>query len=112
LHAAGDHKVGLAWGPAFHVVNDLGFANLYAVGLALYSRAAPPGLGTTVVNAYALHLFLSNLLVGWLGGQLERMQAQRFWLLHSGLIAIAALLLFAFAHRFRRTLAPGTTVQR
>ncbi|MFO1533993.1 MAG: lipid II flippase MurJ, partial [Thermoplasmatota archaeon] len=32
-------KVGLGWGIAFHVVNDIGFANVFPVGLALYRNA-------------------------------------------------------------------------
>ena len=39
--AATGRKVSLAWGIGFHLVNDLGYALLYPVGLALYSRAAP-----------------------------------------------------------------------
>lgn len=105
---AGGHRVGLGWGLAFHVVNDIGFANLYPVGLALYSRAAPRALGATVVNAYALHLFLSNLLVSWLAGLLATMPAQRFWLLHAGLIGAAALVLLLSVPLFRRILAVPT----
>ena len=48
MHAAGGHKVGLVWGLGFHIVNDIGFANVYAVGLALFSRAAPPALGAAI----------------------------------------------------------------
>ena len=102
---AGGHKAGLGWGLAFHVVNDIGFANLYPVGMALYSRAAPRGLGATVVNAYSLHLFLSSLLVSWLAGLLSTMPAERFWLLHAGLIGAAALLLLLCAPLLRRILA-------
>lgn len=105
---AGGDRVGLGWGLAFHVVNDVGFSNLYPVGLALYSRAAPRGLGATVVNAYALHLFLSNLLVSWLAGLLATMPAQRFWLLHAGLIGAAALVLLLAVPLFRRILAVPT----
>ncbi len=107
-HALGGHKVGLVWGVGFHVVNDIGFANVYAIGLALYSRASPPSLGSTVVNAYSLHLFLANLLVGWLAGLLATMPAVQFWLLHAALIAGAALVLAMFARVFRTTLAPAS----
>ncbi len=105
---AGGHRAGLGWGLAFHVVNDIGFANLYPVGMALYSRAAPRGLGATVVNAFSLHLFLSNLLVSWLAGLLATMPAERFWLLHAGLIAASALVLLLCRPALRRILAaPG-----
>ena len=107
LQAAGGHKVGLAWGVAFHVVNDIGFANVFAIGLALYSRLAPPGLNATVVNGYALSLFLSNLLVGWLGGLLGRMSGAQFWLLHAALVGSAAVVLGLTAAGQARGSAPG-----
>ena len=106
VQAAHGHKVGLAWGLGFHIVNDTGFANLYAVGLALYSRAAPRSLGATVVNLFTLSIFLSNLLVGRLAGLLSAMSGARFWLLHAGLILAAAALLAIAARVFHRQLAP------
>jgi len=112
LHAQGGHKVGLAWGLGFHIVNDIGFANVYAIGLALYSRAAPPALGATVVNAYSLNFFLANLLVGWLAGLLSRMPGVQFWLLHAALVAGAGVVLTVFAVMFRRTLSPQSEADR
>ncbi len=102
----GHHKVGLVWGVAFHTVNDIGFSNIYAIGLSLYSRAAPPRLGATVVNAFVLHIFLANLMVGYLAGFLETMSAPAFWLLHAGLIAGAAVVLMICARLFHEFLAP------
>ena len=106
LHAQGGHKVGLGWGVAFHLINDIGFANIYAIGIALYSRAAPPALGATIVNAFVLYIFLANLFVGWLAGLLEVMPAPRFWMMHSALIAGAAAVLFVMSRLFRAALAP------
>ena len=90
---AGRHSVGLQWGIAFHVINSIGFASMYPVGMALYSRLAPRALGATLVNSYALSLFLSNLLAGWLGGLLVRLPGTVFWLLHAGIVAVGAVLL-------------------
>jgi POT family proton-dependent oligopeptide transporter len=106
VHAASGHKIGLAWGLGFHIVNDIGFANAYVVGLALYSRAAPPSLGATVVNGYSLSLFLTNLMVGRLAGLLSQMSGAAFWSLHAGLIAAAAVILLICGRLFHRTLAP------
>jgi POT family proton-dependent oligopeptide transporter len=107
LHAVGGHKVGLIWGLGFHIINDLGFAMLYPVGLALFSRAAPPALGATVINSFTFAIFLSNLMVGRLAGLLGKMPGASFWTLHAALVAIAGALLLAFGWLFRRTLAPG-----
>ncbi len=104
LHAGGQ-RIGLGWALAFHLVNDVGFSNLYPIGLALYSRLAPQALGATVVNGYVLHLFLANLVVGRLAGLLGQMSGAHFWLLHAELIGVATLLLAGSAVAFRRMLA-------
>jgi POT family proton-dependent oligopeptide transporter len=108
LQAVGGHRVGLVWGLGFHIVNDIGFSMLYPVGLALFSRAAPPALGATVVNSFTFAVFLSNLAVGRLAGLLGEMPGSTFWTLHAALVAIAGLLLLACGWLFRRTLAPGS----
>jgi POT family proton-dependent oligopeptide transporter len=107
LKAVGGHKVGLAWGLGFHIVNDLGFSMLYPVGMALFSRAAPPALGATVVNSFTFAIFLSNLAVGWLAGFLDKMPGSAFWTMHAVLVAIAGVLLLALGWLFRGTLSPG-----
>ena len=108
LQAVDGHRVGLIWGLGFHLVNDLGFSMLYPVGMALFSRAAPPALGATVVNSFTFAIFLSNLLVGRLAGFLDKMPGAAFWTMHSVLVAIAGVLLLACGWVFRRTLAPGS----
>jgi POT family proton-dependent oligopeptide transporter len=108
LHAVGGHKVGLAWGLGFHIINDLGFAMLYPVGMALFSRAAPPALGATVINSFTFAIFLSNLATGRLAGLLDKMPGSAFWTMHAVLVAIAGVLLLVCGWLFRRTLAPGS----
>ncbi|MEA3061639.1 MAG: proton-dependent oligopeptide transporter, family [Sphingomonadales bacterium] len=105
--AATGQKVGLGWGIAFHVINDIGFANVFPVGIALFSRAAPRAIGGMMIGVYYLHLFACNMLVGWLGGLLEKMPAANFWLLHAGLVAAAAVGLLLVRSRAGRILAPG-----
>jgi POT family proton-dependent oligopeptide transporter len=101
------HPVPLYWALGFHILNDIGFANVLPVGLALYSRAAPKGWGGTMIAVYYIHLFIGNtLLVGPLGGLLGSMPDTSFWLLHVGLMAISAVLLFAASVFFGPLLAP------
>ena len=106
LHPAGQ-RASLGWALLFHLVNDIGFANVFPVGLALYSRAAPKGIGGTMVAVYYLNLALCNLLVGWLGGLLDKMPGASFWLLHAALIGAAALLLLLARTAAGRVLAPA-----
>ena len=104
--AASGHKVGLAWGLAFHVVNSIGIANVLPVGLALFSRAAPRAVSGLMIGVYYLHLFLANMAVGWLGGLLQTMPAATFWMLHAALVACGGGVLLLFRVRFGRLLAP------
>jgi POT family proton-dependent oligopeptide transporter len=103
------HRVTLWWGVAFELLNDIGFANVFPVGLALYSRAAPKGLGGTLVAIYLINQFICNFFVGWLGGQLDVMNPGAFWMLHAALIAGAAVILFAVRFTVGRSLAPAYT---
>ncbi|MED5618162.1 peptide MFS transporter [Ideonella sp. BN130291] len=99
-------KVSLAWTLGYTVLNDLGFANVLPVGLALYSRVAPQRLEGLVIGVYYLHLFLGNTFVGWLAGFLETMPGQQFWALHAALVASAGVLLLGVRLVFGRLLAP------
>ncbi|HLY07369.1 MAG TPA: oligopeptide:H+ symporter [Rhizomicrobium sp.] len=105
------HPVPLYWALGFHIVNDIGFANVLPVGLALYSRAAPKGLGGMMIAIYYLHLFMGNLLTGYLGGLLGTMPNSTFWLLHAGLMGIAAVILLVARMAFAGFLTPEVSVQ-
>jgi len=101
------HPVSIGWAFAFHIVNDLGFSMVLPVGLALYSRAAPKGLGGTMIAIYYLHLFIGNMLVGYIGGLLSTMNAVSFWLMHAGIMAVSVALLLAVRSAFGHMLAPA-----
>ncbi len=107
---ASGQKAGLGWAILFELLNDFGFANIFPVGLALFSRAAPKSLGGMMIGVFYLHLFLGNMLVGWLGGLLERMPGTQFWLLHAAIVGGAALILLAIRGAAGRVLAPGEDV--
>ncbi|MES1156786.1 MAG: MFS transporter [Alphaproteobacteria bacterium] len=106
VEAATGQKVSLLWGIGFHLINDIGFSMVFPVGLALYSRASPKGLGGLVIGIYYLHLFMANLSTGVLGGMLETMSPTQFWLMHSGLVALGGGAILVFALLFHRLLAP------
>ena len=93
-------RVSIVWALAAEVINDLAFSNIYPVALALFSRAAPRNLSGVMVAVFFTHLFLSNMLVGRLGGMLEHMAPVSFWLMHAAIVLTAAIV-FAV---FRRTL--------
>jgi proton-dependent oligopeptide transporter, POT family len=105
--AARHTKVSLGWAVAFEIVNDIGFANVFPVALALYTRAAPKGITGIMIGVFYLHLFAGNLFVGWVGGLLDKMPATSFWLLHAGLVAGAAGVLLVVRYAVGRELAPA-----
>jgi proton-dependent oligopeptide transporter, POT family len=99
-------RVPLYWALGFHILNDIGFANVLPVGLALYSRAAPKGLGGVMIAVYYIHLFMGNLLTGYLGGLLGTMPNSTFWVMHAVLMGIAAAILLVARMAFGAFLAP------
>ncbi len=105
--AATGHKVGLAWSLAYEIIGDLGFANIFPIGLALYSRIAPKGWTGVMVGIYFLHLFIANLFVGKLGGMLEQMSGAAFWEMHSAIVASAAVVMLLVRATLGHTLARG-----
>jgi POT family proton-dependent oligopeptide transporter len=104
---ASGHRVGLAWGLAFHIINSIGFFNLYPVALSLFSRAAPKALAGLMMGVFRLNLFASNIAVGFLGGLLGEMSGERFWLMHAGLVATGGVMLVVARAVFGRVLAPS-----
>jgi POT family proton-dependent oligopeptide transporter len=100
-------KVSMWWLIAFHVLNSIGFANVFPVSLALYARVAPAALSATIIGVYYLAFFAANNLVGWIGGFLEKMAATQFWLLHAGLAGIAGVIFLLAGRLFGHLLAPG-----
>ena len=104
---SGGQRVSLAWGMAYQTLNDIGFSNVFPVGLALYSRASPKSIAAIMIAIYYLHLFMANYLVGYLGGLLERMPGASFWLLHAGLMAGATAVLLVVRGAAGRALAPS-----
>jgi POT family proton-dependent oligopeptide transporter len=99
-------KVSFSWALAYTVLNDLGFANILPVGLALYSRVAPRNLEGLMLGIYYLHLFLGNVFVGWLAGLLDVLPDRQFWGLHAVLVAAAGVLMLSAKFLFGRLLAP------
>jgi len=107
IAASSGTKVAIGWLITFHVLNSIGFANIFPVSLALYARVAPAALSATIIGIYYLAFFAANNLVGTIGGLLEKMPATHFWLLHSALCGIAGIIFLLAGHLFGHLLAPS-----
>jgi proton-dependent oligopeptide transporter, POT family len=101
------HKISLGWAVLFETLNDIGYANCVPVGLALYSRVAPRALGGMMTGVYYLHLFVANMLAGWLGSFMGRMSGTDFWLLHSAVVLGAGAMLALLRKPVSRLLVPS-----
>jgi proton-dependent oligopeptide transporter, POT family len=84
----------------------LGIAFMYywPTLLALISQAAPATVSATLVSGAYLTLFLSNLLIGWIGSLHERMTSAAFWALHAAIAAAGGVIVLVFGRRLRRAL--------
>jgi POT family proton-dependent oligopeptide transporter len=107
IAASSGTKISIGWLITFHVLNSIGFANIFPVSLALYARVAPAALSATIIGVYYLAFFAANNLVGTIGGLLEKMPATQFWLLHSALCGIAGVIFLLAGHFFGHLLAPS-----
>jgi POT family proton-dependent oligopeptide transporter len=72
--------------------------------LALVSRAAPAKVNATLMGLAFMSLFISNNLIGWIGGFYEKMTPAQFWAMHAAIAAGGGLLVVLFGRRLSRTL--------
>src|SRR6266568_7263882 len=107
IAASAGAKVSIGWLITFHLLNSIGFANVFPVSLALDSRVAHAALSATIIGIYYLAFFGANNLVGWIGGLLEKMSVTQFWLLHAALCGTAGVIFLVAGHFFGHLLAPG-----
>ncbi len=104
-------RISLWWAIIFELFDNLGQSMIYAIGMSLFARAAPRSIAGLIIGIFYLHLVVSSLLVGWLGGLLGEMPDTRFWLIHAGIAGFATGLLFVFRALFRPQLAPVAVAQ-
>jgi POT family proton-dependent oligopeptide transporter len=100
--ASNGTKVSLWVAVAVHSINSIGFANVFPVSLAFYSRAAPRSIGATMVGVYYLFLFGANTLTGKIGGWLDLMRPLHFWGLHAAAIILAGIIFVVVKLAFGR----------
>ena len=87
----------------------LGIAFLYywPTLLALVSRAAPAKANATLMGIAYMSLFVSNTLIGWLGGFYEQLRPAAFWAVHAAIAAGGGVLIVVFGRRLSRALQAG-----
>lgn len=95
------------WPFLYCVVLAIAFLYYWPTLLALVSRAAPPRVNATMMGIAFMSLFVSNNLIGWIGGFYERMSPMQFWAMHAGIGALGGILVMLFGRRLSRALQPA-----
>lgn len=100
--AAGSAPVSLLWLVAFFAVYTVAELYILPVGLGLFARLAPRGMGGTFVAAWFLASFGGNLLSGVVGRYMEPLGNTGFFALLGAITGAAALALLALRPALRR----------
>jgi POT family proton-dependent oligopeptide transporter len=75
--------------------------------LALVSRTAPAKVNATMMGLAFMSLFVSNNIIGWIGGFYEKMRPVEFWAMHAAIGAAGGILVMLFGRRLSRALEGG-----
>lgn len=90
----------------FFLLVDFGIPWVDTVTMALFTRAAPKAINTTMIGIYYLSFAAGNFLVGWLGQLYERMSPTAFWAMHAAIMGVGVLFFVLAGAWLRRTLSP------
>jgi POT family proton-dependent oligopeptide transporter len=104
---AGAASVGLAWPVLLFAFNALGFLYYWPTLLALYSRAAPAAVNSTMMGVLFFSTFFGNVLSGTLGRLWETMSHACFFWLHAALAFAPFIVMLLVAAPLRRLFAPS-----
>jgi POT family proton-dependent oligopeptide transporter len=91
----------------YNVLLGVSFVYYWPTMLALVSRAAPPQIRATLMGTVFLTLFLSNTIIGGLGGFYEQMTAAEFWGMEAAIAAAGGVLTLLLKRPLERVLLGG-----
>jgi POT family proton-dependent oligopeptide transporter len=108
--ASGNAPIHPMWPFLYSALLGISFLYYWPTLLALVSRAAPAKVNATLMGLAFMSLFVSNNLIGWLGGFYEKMTPAQFWAMHAAIGAVGGLLVVLFGRRLTRVLHPAQRV--
>ncbi|HEV7289976.1 peptide MFS transporter [Sphingomonas sp.] len=103
-------SVGAIWPVLLYALNALGFTFYWPTLLALFSRAAPAQINSTMMGTVFLSVFLGNLLVGHVATLWETMAHARFFALNAAFAGGACLVMLIVARPVSRLLVARSSV--
>ncbi len=98
-------RAGWYWLIPGHVLTGVAYSFVYPVGLALFSRVAPPGTRAMFIGIFYTTSFVASNLVGWIGGFYRTLEPYEFWLLQSAIGAGGAVLVLLAGRPLGRIVA-------
>jgi POT family proton-dependent oligopeptide transporter len=107
IFVSGGAPVDPIWPFLYSAGLGISFLYYWPTLLALVSRAAPAKVNATLMGLSFMSLFISNNLIGWIGGFYERMSPARFWTMHAAIATGGGLLVALFGRRLGRVLQSG-----
>ena len=107
IFASGGAPIHPIWPFLYSAALGLSFLYYWPTLLALVSRAAPAKVNATLMGLAFMSLFISNTLIGWVGGFYEKMLPAEFWAIHAAIAAGGGLLVVLFGRRLSRALDPA-----
>jgi proton-dependent oligopeptide transporter, POT family len=110
IFVSGSAPVHPIWPFLYSAVLGISFLYYWPTLLALVSRAAPAKVNATLMGLAFMSLFISNNLIGWIGGFYEKMRPAEFWAMHAAIAAGGGLLVVLFGRRLSRALDPARSV--
>ena len=102
--ALGNAPIHPMWPFLYSAILGISFLYYWPTLLALVSRAAPAKVNATLMGLAFMTLFISNNLIGWIGGFYEKMTPVQFWAMHAAIGASGGLLVMLLNSRLTRVL--------
>jgi POT family proton-dependent oligopeptide transporter len=102
---SGGTRVHPIWPALYCVATGISFMYYWPTTLALVSRAAPAKVNATMMGIAYMSLFVSNNVIGWIGGFYERMSPVEFWALHAAIAATGSLVVLLLGRWLGRVLS-------
>jgi POT family proton-dependent oligopeptide transporter len=104
ISASGGAPVHPVWPFLYSAGLGIAFLYYWPTLLALVSRTAPAKVNATLMGLAFMSLFISNNLIGWIGGFYEKMSPAGFWATHAAIGAGGGFLVLIFGRRLSRVL--------
>lgn len=97
-------SVAAGWAIAGWLIMGLAWMYYWPTTLAIVSRAAPRGMGSTLMGVAFLSPFVAHVMAGWVGSYFDQMHPSTFWAMDAGIALCGAAVILALRRRLQTAL--------